>query len=145
MSDEYQSNQTVRENRAKLASTALEAGVSPLKAAEFGSRVSDQIKEVINAPLDPVADKGLVNAGAMVNATLRNADNRELSDVMITAGPNGKINNTSFADDKNMTALIREAVEGVNKMSVENIKNYAHAVEPMVTEKVANEVASKGR
>jgi hypothetical protein len=136
MADEFEQNQLIRENRANLAHIAIEAGVNPQKAAEFGSRVADNVKDMSAVPMP----QGLELASVDVAAVLRNSSTGELTTAYIEIAPDGKAPNAlnSMAaviatKENGLEAIVRKAVEDVTRMPVEDVKNYSYSVSAVST------------
>lgn len=69
MANDIGSNEQVRANRLDLTIKALEAGVNPLKAAEFGDRVADQLQRILKGDPKP----GMQPEGGVISVVFKDA------------------------------------------------------------------------
>ena len=138
MSDLEAQNQLVRENRLELTKLALENGVSPLKASEFGSRVADAIKQSNNTKVDyndPASGNSYERVGSMLSAVFRDNASGELKAAVLDVGPDNKVGNAvKFADEDAMGIALAET-ESVGLGKPSEIQNYGFSVSPIMTAK----------
>ena len=130
MSDELEQNKVIRENRVALTQRALENGVSPLKAGEFGSRVADAMKESWNAPNH---DPTMARNGSILSAVFRDSETEKLRAAVLFVDNSNRVKNAMGVaqGDAMGVALEEVSTAGVEKPS--DIKNYAFNVSPVMT------------
>lgn len=132
MTDLEAQNQLVRENRVELAKLALENGVSPLKAAEFGSRVADALKQSWNTP---VGDPSTERAGSMLAAVFKDHASGELKAAVLDVSADNKVQNAIGVAPEDAMGIASAEVAAVGVSDPTAIKNYAYTVSPVMTAK----------
>lgn len=117
--DAFEDNKTVRENRVALAQIALENGVTPQKAAEFGSRAADALKQMWADPTNQVN-------GSMISAVFRDRTSGELKGTVVEFAADKSVKNGVKIDGPEaLAAGLQQAAESTGVQS-DQIKNYAY-------------------